>query len=347
MFKVGIIGYGKMGHIREQTILSTGKGKVVAVFDIAPVNTEIPVTKTADDIIKSPEIDVVFVCTPNKFTPEFVVSALNNGKHVFCEKPPGRNVSDIKRIIKAERINKGKKLKFGFNHRYHDAVMEAESIIKSNRYGKILWMRGVYGKSGGVDFKNQWRNDPELAGGGILLDQGIHMIDLFRLFCGEFEEVNSFITTSYWDIELEDNAFVLLRNKRKQVAMFHSSSTQWKHRFTLEIFLEAGYVIINGILSSTRSYGHGERLITAMKQFEDKSYAIGSPSESVTYFDKDRSWKREIEEFFNCIEKDKEIIVGSSYDALKAMELIDIIYRADKKWYNRKGNHRTGKRGVS
>jgi predicted dehydrogenase len=336
--KVGIIGFGKMGKIRMNVINNHPELSLKGISDIVPpeqnetLNCEF--YKNYHDLLKT-DIDAVFVSTPNKFTPEIVISALKNKKHVFCEKPPGRTLNDVQNIIKAERENKGLILKFGFNHRYHGAVMEAKSIVESGRLGKILWMRGIYGKSGSADFGKIWRSNKEIAGGGILLDQGIHMIDLFRLFCGDFQEVKSFVTNSYWNIDMEDNAFAILRNEKNQVALFHSSSTQWKHTFSLEIALEQGYVNINGILSSTRSYGQGERLITARKQFENESSAMGNPHEEITYFDQDRSWELEVENFVDCITNDEKVSIGSSEDALKAMELVYKIYDADTKW--RKG----------
>jgi predicted dehydrogenase len=333
--KVGIVGIGKMGKIRMNAINNHPDLSLEGICDVVPLEQDRSAQRkffqNYQDLLKT-DIDAVFICTPNKFTSDIVVSALNNKKHVFCEKPPGRDLNDMHNILKAEQENSGLKLKFGFNHRYHDAVIEAKSIIESGRFGKILWMRGVYGKSGGVDFEKQWRSDKEIAGGGILLDQGIHMIDLFRLFCGDFQEVKSFVTNSYWNIDVEDNAFAILRNEKNQVAMLHSSATQWKHTFSLEIFLDGGYLIISGILSSTRSYGQGERLIGAMKQIENESLALGNPRETVTYFDKDRSWERETDEFAECIKNNKRVIVGSSEDAIKTMELVYKIYNADAKW---------------
>ena len=135
----------------------------------------------------------------------------------------------------------------------------------------------------------------------------------------------------FWDIDMEDNAFALLRNNKNQIALFHSSATQWKHIFRLEIFLENGYLIIPGLLTSTRSYGQ-EHLIVAEKQFENDSFAIGNPKEEIIYFDKDRSWELEIQDFVKCIKYDQEVIEGSTEDALKAMELVYKIYDADPKW---------------
>ena len=237
---VGIIGLGKVDRLRKVLIKKHPQLCLKAICDInKPEDNDVAECtyfKNYQDLIKS-DVDAVFIATQNKYTPEIVVTALNHNKHVFCEKPPGRTVQDIEDMIAAEKKNKGCVLKFGFNHRYHGAVMEAKKIIDSGIYGKILWIRGIYGKSGGINFEKEWRSNRELAGGGILLDQGTHMLDLFRYFLGNFSEIKSFVNTSYWDIDLEDNAFALMRNPNNQVAFIHSSSTQWKHMFLLEIYL--------------------------------------------------------------------------------------------------------------
>ena len=219
----------------------------------------------------------------------------------------------------------GRKLKFGFNHRYHGSVMEAKQIVDSGRYGRVLWLRGVYGKCGGIQFENEWRNDRNIAGGGILLDQGIHMLDLCRFFCGDFDQVKSLVTTSFWKIPFEDNAFAILSNDSGQVAMVHSSATQWKHEFSLEICMEDGYVHLQGILSSTRSYGD-ERLTFARKQLEDTTRAFGRPREETIIFDTDDSWTLEVADFAEAIRQDRPITSGNSHDALRVMELIETVY---------------------
>ena len=143
-------------------------------------------------------------------------------------------------------------------------------------------------------------------------------------------------------LDVENDVFAILRNKKNQIAMLHSSSTQWKHTFSLEISLEKGYVNLYGILSSTRSYGQGERLVTARKQFENVSFALGNPQENLTYFSQDKSWEREIGDFVDCIKNDKKITVGSSKDALKTMELVYKIYSADSKWFNKMKSYERG-----
>jgi predicted dehydrogenase len=329
----GIVGYGYMGKIRRKIIEENPELHLAAICD---TNKEL---LASDESIRckhytdykkmlKTNIDLVFVCTPNSFSPIIVADALNAGKHVFCEKPPGRDLNDIKMMIDAEKKNPSLKLMFGFNHRYHPGILEAKKMIDSGRLGNILFLKGTYGKSGGKNYLSSWRNQKEIAGGGILLDQGIHMLDLFRYFCGDYDEIKGFLSRMFWATDVEDNAFVCLRNPKGQVAMLHSSATLWKHCFKLEIFSEHAYLIIQGLLSKTGSYGR-ETLIVGKRQFEDESFALGNPREEVIYFDHDLSWSIEVDRFTDYIRKNISVDNSSSYDALKVMEIIDTMYREE------------------
>jgi len=330
LIKFGIVGLGKMGGIRAATVRQNASTQLISVTDPNPPPIgfdDIHLFDNYKEVIHS-GIDAVFVCTPNRFIPDIVIDALDAGKHVFCEKPPGCNMEDITRIMEAEKRNPGLVLKVGFNHRYHFGIMEAKKIVTSGKYGRILWIRGVYGKAEGSGNPNDWRLNPSLAGGGILFDQGIHMLDLFRYFCGEFSEIKSMCTTAYWDIPLEDNAFALLRDDEGHIAMLHSSFTQWKHRFTLEIFMEDGYVIVDGMPSSTRSY-RDEWIIQGPRQ---KGYAIGNPPEESTFCNTDPSWEMELAEFVDCICTGHPVQHGTSRDAYETMRLVFGIYNADERF---------------
>ena len=183
--KVGLVGYGKMGKIREQSINNHPNIELVAIFD----NNRIIILKnyisckTFEDLL-SQNIDAVFIATYVKYLSMYTIKSLDSGKHVFCEKPPSINLEEMKKILSAEEKSK-KILKYGFNHRFHFSVKEAKRLIDTKKFGKILWIRGVYGKAGSIDFNKNWRNYKKISGGGILIDQGIHMVDLIRYFVGE------------------------------------------------------------------------------------------------------------------------------------------------------------------
>jgi predicted dehydrogenase len=332
--KMGIVGLGKMGAIRASSILKNTDTVLVSGTDPNPAAqdfADMQLLGSSEAVINS-DIDAVFVCAPNSFIPDVVIAALDAGKHVFCEKPPGRNMDDIGRILEAEKRNSGSVLKVGFNHRYHYGIMEAKKIVDSGKYGQIMWMRGVYGKAEGSGDPAEWRMNPKISGGGILLDQGIHMLDLFRHFCGEFTEIKSMCTTAYWDGPIEDNAFALLRDERGRIAMLHSSFTQWKHRFTLEIFLEDGYVIVDGMPSTTGSY-RDEWIIQGRRH---AGYAIGNPPEESTFCNIDPSWDNELEEFIECIRKGTPVKNGTGQDAFETMNLVFRIYEADARFNQEK-----------
>jgi len=325
--KFAIAGYGKMGKIREKTIRDSFHAELTHIFDISKEFEELNHSKKCDsfDEILDSDVDAIIVSTTVRSAPEYVISALKKGKHVLCEKPPAINAEKLLEVMDVEKKS-NKVLKYGFNHRFHYSVLEAKKKILDGALGKVLWMRGVYGKAGSIDFHKNWRNYKKFSGGGILIDQGIHMLDLFRFLSeDEFDCIHSILSTSFWDIECEDNAFITLQSKKGTIATLHSSATQWKHKFLLEICLENGYLTLDGILSSTGSYSP-EKLIVGMREFEDITFAMGKPREIVTYFENDNSWKLELEEFISAIKKKGSIDNGTSEDALKIMQLTDQIY---------------------
>lgn len=327
--RAGIIGYGYMGQIRHRNIMAHPELELAGISDPAHadslVGLGLPVFGTWQDLVDS-DLDMVFVCPPNNLIPDAAIYALNRGRHVFCEKPPGRSLADIRRICAAECANPGQKLLFGFNHRHHPGITDAKAIIDSGSLGEILTLRGVYGKGGDYDYHTSWRNDPAVSGGGILLDQGIHMLDLFRLFVGDFTEVIGIRGITMFEVPVEDNAMVILRTARGQLAQLHSSATSWKHTFRLEIGCEKGYVSISGLLSKTGSYGR-ETLLVGRRAGLGERTALGNPREETTYYDVDPSWDIEVAHFVECIRDQKPVTQGSSLDALRVMEIVDSVYQ--------------------
>lgn len=327
--RIGIVGLGRMGRIRAGTIAANRD--TIAVVGSDP---ELP-TGGFDDLelhtdhekVIDSDVDAVFVCTPNRFAPDVVIAALEAGKHVFCEKPPGRTMEDIERIIETEGRHPDQILKFGFNHRYHLGILEAKKIVDTQQYGRVLWARGTYGKGERVAEVGAWRNDPGLAGGGILLDQGIHMLDLLRFFLGDFNEIKSMCTTAFWNTPMEDNAFALLRGEEGRIAMLHSSYTQWKHSFQLDICFADGYLTVDGMPSTSRSY-RDERITHARRRTGD-GFTVGNPPEETRFFNHDPSWEMELDEFVDCIRYRRPVRHGSSADAYEAMRMVHAIYEGD------------------
>ena len=333
--RVGIAGYGVVGKRRRHFIDLHPDLQTIALCDrVFPENGTLP-----DGVryytnyrgLLEEELDVLFVCLTNDIAPEVTIAGLERGLHVFCEKPPGRDLSDVVRVIACERQHPCQKLKYGFNHRYHDSVRDALRIVIQHELGRVINLRGVYGKSRMLSFDSEdWRTKRALAGGGILLDQGIHMVDMMRLFAGEFTDVHSFVSNGYWHHDVEDNAYALMRTADGVVAFLHSSATQWRHRFHLEIALEHGMIILAGILSGSKSYG-AETITVAYAGENDG----GDPREVTTRYNEDNSWRDEIADLADAIVSDRPVVDGSSLEALKTLHLVYRIYCADEEWRER------------
>jgi predicted dehydrogenase len=337
--RVGIAGYGVVGKRRRHFIDLHPALRTVAVCDRTFTEDGtfpdgVAYCRDWRGLVERRDIDVLFVCLTNDIAADAVIAGLDAGHHVFCEKPPGRTVSDVERVIAVERVHPHLKLKYGFNHRYHDSVREALAVAAGGELGRVVNMRGVYGKSKFVSYgqRSDWRVDRAVAGGGILLDQGIHLVDLMRLFGGEFHDVRSIVSNDFWKHDVEDNAYALMRSDSGVVAMLHSTATQWRHRFNLEITLERGGLILSGILSGSKSYG--AETLTIVWPGEDDQ---GDPREQTTRYNKDPSWADEIAEFAQAVIEDKPIVNGSSDEALKTMALVHRIYCSDPEWSARWG----------
>ena len=322
--KVGIIGFGTMGKIRKDAIVELARAEVIAISDPSlPKNfNEFP-NLSHSEIIYHLDVNIIIVCTPNFLNKKLTIEALNAGKHVFCEKPPAFTGTDVLEIREAEKKS-GKKLMYGFNHRHHDSIIKMKELIESGEYGKVLWSRGRYGKSVTEDYYNQWRAKKELAGGGIIIDQGIHMLDLFLYLSGDYDIVKAEVSNLYWKMDVEDNAFVILKDsKTGKVASLHSTMSQWRHLFSLEIFLEKGYMVLNGLITSSMSYG--EEVLSVAKN-RSTAPAATWKDEVITKYNINNSWRYEMEHFLNAIENNKPVTIGNSEDAFKLMTIIDKVY---------------------
>jgi len=336
---VGIAGYGVVGRIRHRFVDQHPALRVAAVCDrefreAAVLDGGVRCFATHEQLLDEP-LDALFVCLPTYLAAEVTIAGLERGLHVFCEKPPARDPAEVALVREHERQRPAQKLKYGFNHRYHHSVREALHIIRSGELGELIDLRGVYGKSAIIAFgSSDWRSQRAVAGGGILLDQGIHMVDMMRLFAGDFCEVHSYVSNGFWNHDVEDNAYALMRTGGGVVALLHSSATQWRHRFNLDITLTRGAIALSGILSSSKSYG--AETITVVYAGENDQ---GDPREQMTRYNEDNSWRDEVFDFADAILGDKEIVSGSSLEALKTMELVYRIYCADEEWASRYDLH--------
>lgn len=269
-------------------------------------------------VVERDDLDAVIVCTPPHLHAEISIAAMERGMHVLCEKPLARTLEEAEAMVQAaERA--GVILKCGFNHRHHPAIRQARRWLEEGRIGQPLFLRCRYGIGGRPGYEREWRADPEVVGGGQLMEQGIHAVDLARWFLGEFSQVTAFVETLFWGIApLEDNAFALYRTADGAVASIHSSLTQWRNLFSLELYGRDGYVLAEGLGSS---YGT-ERAVLGRRDFE-APFGEGV----IEFRGEDRSWREEWREFASAVREGRQPL-GSGRDGLEAMRLVCAAYEA-------------------
>ncbi|MEX1122708.1 MAG: Gfo/Idh/MocA family oxidoreductase [Balneolales bacterium] len=327
--RIGIIGYGKMGQIRAKHFERKVNCEIAGVYDIClPPEVNYPVASSPDALIADPTINAIVICLPNFLIKPTTIAALEAGKNVFCEKPPALNMTEMQEIASA-KSRSAKILMYGFNHRRHAAVIKMKELVDSGEMGRILWMRGRYGKSVDSNYLNGWRAEKRMAGGGILLDQGIHMLDLFLHIGNQtFDEVHAMVSSLYWQTEgIEDNVFAIMRNSvTGMCAQLHSTMTQWRHLFSLEVFMEEGYMVLNGLKTNSGTYG--DEILTIARNRTSAPAAAWQAEERLE-FKINTSWENEAEDFIMAIQGSSSLQHGTVQDAINVMQLIEDIYNND------------------
>lgn len=324
IFGIGIVGCGLIGQKRFKALGNRGKLIACADIDISRANNFAKQSKDIvkcysnwQDLVELPEIDIVIISTLHDSLAEITKEALFNNKHVLVEKPAARFPEELDECMK---IAKEKKLKVhvGFNHRYHRALIKAKSLINEGNLGELMFIRARYGHGARVGYDKEWRSNSKLSGGGELIDQGPHLIDLSRWFLGEFSNVSGFATTYFWDMPVDDNGFMILKTETDQVAFLQVSCTEWKNLFSMEIYGKLGKIDIQGLGGS-----YGVEKITFYKMLPE----MGPPeTTSWEYPMVDDSWEIEIEEFYDDISLNRTPS-ASLYDAQKSLIIIDQIYK--------------------
>lgn len=320
-----IIGAGKIGAIRAQVIKKLSPKSRLYIVDknlksaskLAKIVKGI-VVKSLSRTLKDKNIHSVIVAVINKYSKNISILALKNGKHVLCEKPMGINHKEAKEIADVARKYK-RKFKCGFNHRYHPAIQEAHRLCKNRKIGKLLFIRAVYGHGGRTGYEKEWRAKKSLSGGGELLDQGSHLIDLVLWFFNfeELENVYGTNKTMFWNMNVDDNAFAILETKSGKVAELHASWTQWKNMFRFEIYGTKGAIEINGL---GKSYG-----TETLRMF--KRYKLGMPPKIIErrFSGPDKSWELEWRDFLKAIKQNKKVLSNENESA-SVMKVINSLY---------------------
>lgn len=274
---------------------------------------------TTDDrtAVTAEDVDAVIVATPNAALAPVAFAAIEAGKHVLLEKPGALNSAQLRALLAAAR-RRNVRVRLGYNHRFHPALQQARALVDAGTLGPLLFLRGRYGHGGRLNYDREWRADPAQSGGGELIDQGVHLIDLARWFLGDFPAIDGHCATYFWDMPVDDNAFVSLRTKAGQTAWLHVSCTEWKNLFSLEIYGRDGKIAIEGL---GRSYGTESCTLYRMLP------QMGPPETSRwEYPGGDDSWARENAAFLDDIRLGREPDPGLE-QAIRVLEIVETVYR--------------------
>lgn len=319
---VAIIGCGLIGQKRAKAL---GGARLVVCADIVQERAgrlaeAAPGCKAVTDwkqAVSDPSVSIVIIATLHDTLAEIAHGAVGAGKHVLIEKPGARYATELAGLAEAAAVT-GTLVRVGFNHRYHRALQKAHQLVTSGTLGPVMFLRARYGHGGRLGYDREWRSDPARSGGGELIDQGSHLIDLARWFLGDFVEVDGFAATYFWDMPVDDNAFLLLKTASKQAAFLHASCTEWKNTFSFEIYGRNGKLDINGLGGS-----YGTERLTFYRMLPE----MGPPeTTSWEYPMADNSWDMEFAEFLNDIRLRRQPSAGVR-DAVEVLTIIEKIYR--------------------
>jgi len=319
---IGIIGCGLIGQKRAKA-LGPG-GRLLSCVDIDAVRAEnlakasgAKVFRDWREMLDLPEVDVVIVATLHDSLAEISLSAIEANKHLLVEKPAARSMAELEPVMAAAKAH-NVQVRVGFNHRYHRSLLKAKEIVDSGILGELMFIRARYGHGGRIGYDKEWRANPKFSGGGELIDQGPHLIDLSRWFLGDFSETQGFAHTYYWDMPVDDNSFMILRTPKQQVAFLHASCTEWKNLFSMEIYGKGGKLDISGLGGS-----YGVERLTHYRMLPE----MGPPeTNSWEYPMEDNSWAVEIAEFYEDIRLNRVPAAGLE-DAYAVLKIIEKIYK--------------------
>jgi predicted dehydrogenase len=322
MTRVGIVGCGLIGQKRAAALEGA---RLVACADAVAARAEAlaarhPGARAGSDwraVTGADDVDAVIVATPHDALAEITLAAVRAGKDVLVEKPAARSAAELEPVAQ-EAARRGAIVRVGFNHRYHRAFRKARALLDEGVAGELMFLRARYGHGGRVGYEKEWRADVRRSGGGELIDQGMHLIDLARWLLGDFAHVGGRALTCFWDMPVDDNAFLMLRTARDQVAWLHASCTEWKNTFSMEIYGRSAKLQVDGLGGS-----YGVERLTLYRMLPE----MGPPETTTWEFPSaDDSWQVELREFLEDVRLRRRPSAGLD-DALAALRVVGAIYK--------------------
>jgi predicted dehydrogenase len=334
---VALIGCGEIGEVRAAAVREGGVARLAVACDVDASRAKrlaaryrTAVERDWQRAVARPDVDIVNIATPTVSHAELAIAAASAGKHVIVEKPLAMSTEEAARIVEAARRHRVQ-IKTGFNHRHFLAVSVAKRALDGGAIGELMFVRTYVGHEGGSPFLAKWMARPDMAGGGTLLDNGIHILDLARYFLGEVAEAEGLVTTARWhQTGLEDNAFALFRSPEGRIASVSSSWTEWAgYTFLIEAygtegFVRAAYPPMRATIGRSRDGrpAANERHLFPLFQIRERLEGYWLPVRM--------SFVQEFEEFAAAIASGQEVFCNG-FDGLRANQMADAVYESSRR----------------
>lgn len=307
--RVGIVGCGGIASQHIRGYLACEAVEIAAAADV-DVRRAVDVAgyehahTSFHEMLETEQLDAVSVCTPPRFHRDAVIASLEAGAHVLCEKPLAVTAEQAREMVSVAATT-GKLLVTAFCHRFHEPVTRAREIVRSGRIGKVTMFRNRFG--GKVDMSGVWFSNPEVAGGGCIVDTASHSIDLFRYLVGNPIKAAAGLATADSRYRVEDCGVVLLQTRDGALGTIEASWTSPGSANVIEIYGTDGAVVVDYARGSVR-------------------FLLGSSGEWIEELcpEADR-FAAQARHFIECLRgRSAPIVTGE--DGLKACEIAEAAY---------------------
>jgi len=341
--RVGLIGAGGIGALRAQALGLSDEWELAGVADLDPKlarkalllgggRADARDFSDYHGLLDAGGLDAVVVSTPPSSHEAISVAALDAGFHVLCEKPLANSVAAARRMVERARET-GRVLATGFNHRYFPAIQRVRQAVESGEIGELDHVRGYAGHRGLSELQGAaWLTDPEAMGGGALVDNGIHVLDLVRHILGEVRDVSGLVSERVWKLPgAEDNGIALLRSTEGRIASLHASWTEWRgYRFWLAAYGDRGTAwayyapMLGMVVQLDEPGGAARRKISLYPRVNLREKFRGWQSTVVeTFVEEFGDFRRRID--------GQSGLIASGFDGFRAVEIADAVRRSSAK----------------
>jgi predicted dehydrogenase len=311
--RFGLVGAGGIAQAYAQAFNESKCCDLVAVADVRPeaaaALAEIVGGKAYDDYkqFAETELDAVIVATPPSTHPEIACFFMERGLPVLCEKPLTTNVADAeKMIVAAEKA--GVLFTMASKFRYCEDVIKAKGIIASDVLGDVLQFENAF--TAKVDMSKRWNSQEEISGGGVLIDNGTHSVDIIRYFLGGIDSVLVVDAGGTQGLSVDENVKMFAKTKNNVTA---SVDLTWGINKELPYFISV--------------YGTNGTLHIGWRE---SKYKLNSSPDWTVFgkgYDKVASFKGKVENFANALRGKEDLFIKPD-DALASVQVIEAAYKS-------------------